>query len=377
MNLTLLVATHAFAVAGVEAVFSLSPLMLARAGVASPVAQAGWAGLAAAVGVAVSMLAAPVWARVADRGYRRAMLARAYAGMALAALAALAASGPWQFIGARVLLGLFGGGTLAASALVAAGPSAALSVSRVQAAALWGAALGPALGGWLLGGGRAHWIGVWAALGGLIAAVAALRTSVEDVAPREQPQQRDGSFSWTAAFASGGRSLEDHWLPILAGGNAALAGAALTASRLSAALAVPSWGRAAALRGPQPVLIAALAAAGVLTAAQALPLGAGVFLALRAALGAATGGLSTLLMADAVSRFGESRRAAACAGVSVGADAGTALAGLAAAALPGASIAVAAGGAVLLALPKFLTSRDPRRSECVVSSSTPISSSAA
>lgn len=375
MSLPALIASHALAVAGVEAVFSLSPLVLARAGVAGAGQQAAWAGLAAAAGVGASMAAAPLWARLADAGYRRGMLARAYAGMALAAIAALLAAGPWQFVAARVLLGLLGGGTLAASSLVAAGPAGAAAVSRVQAASLWGAALGPVVGGWLLASGRIWVIGVWAALGAVAAAAATLRLRVDETpAPQEdEPAASASSFGLRAGLASAGRSLEDPWIPLLAGGDAALAGAALSVSRTAAALAAPAWGAAASRRGPRRVLIAALAAAGALTAAQALPLGPSAFLALRALLGAAAGGLSALLMADAVVLLGERRRGAACAAVAVGADAGKAAAGLAAAALPGATAAVALGGAVLLVLPRFLVSQNRWRSSCDVSSLTPTS----
>lgn len=377
MSVALLIGAHAVAVAGVEAVFSLSPLVLARMGVQNPAGQAGWAGLAAAAGVAGSMLAAPLWARIADSGYRRAMLARAYAGMALAAVAALVASEPWQFVGARALLGVLGGGTLAASSLVAAGPSGAASLARVQAAALWGAALGPALGGLMLGQGHASAIGVWAAATGCLAAFTAMRMSADEAPAAAESGPREDTFNWTAGFASAGRSVEDHWLPILAGGDAALAGAALTVSRLSASFAVPAWGSAALRHGARRALVAALMLAGAFTMAQALPLAPEAFLAVRVLIGAAAGGLSALFMAEAVERHGESRRAAACAGVSVGADAGKAAAGLAAAALPGASAAVALGGAVLLLAPRFLANRQLRRSECAVSSSTHISSSAA
>ncbi|MDX6769036.1 MAG: MFS transporter [Elusimicrobiota bacterium] len=379
MRLPALIASHALAVAGVEAVFSLSPLVLARAGAAGAGQQAAWAGLAAAAGVGASMAAAPLWARLADAGYRRGMLARAYAGMALAAIAALLAAGPWQFVAARVLLGLLGGGTLAASSLVAAGPAGAAAVSRVQAASLWGAALGPVVGGWLLASGRIWVIGLWATLGAVAAAAAAaaatLRLRVDETpAPQEdEPAASASSFGLRAGLASAGRSLEDPWIPLLAGGDAALAGAALSVSRTAAALAAPAWGAAASRRGPRRVLIAALAAAGALTAAQALPLGAGAFLSVRALLGAAAGGLSALLMADAVVLLGERRRGAACAAVAVGADAGKAAAGLAAAALPGATAAVALGGAVLLVLPRFLVSQNRWRSSCDVSSLTPTS----
>lgn len=361
MRLPALIASHALTVAGVEEVFSLSPLVLARAGVAGAGQQAAWAGLAAAAGVGASMAAAPLWARLADAGYCRGMLARAYAGMALAAIAALLATGPWQFVAARVLLGLLGGGTLAASSLVAAGPAGAAAVSRVQAASLWGAALGPVVGGWLLASGRIWVIGVWAALGAVAAAAATLRLRVDETpAPREtEPAASASSFGLRAGLASAGRSLEDPWIPLLAGGDAALA--------------APAWGAAASRRGPRRVLIAALAAAGALTAAQALPLGAGAFLSVRALLGAAAGGLSALLMADAVVLLGERRRGAACAAVAVGADAGKAAAGLAAAALPGATAAVALGGAVLLVLPRFLVSQNRWRSSCDVSSLTPTS----
>lgn len=107
------------AIAGLTVVVPLLPFYLADLGVPEH-DVAWWTGLSLAAPAVTQMITAPLWGVVGDRYGRKAMVVRAYAGLALAVGLMALADGPEEFLGYRLLQGACGGvvgatGTFASS----------------------------------------------------------------------------------------------------------------------------------------------------------------------------------------------------------------------------------------------------------------------
>ncbi|WP_368307257.1 MFS transporter, partial [Listeria monocytogenes] len=67
----------------------------------------------------VSAIMSPIWGKLADQKGRRIMLLRAALGMAIVLILMGLVSNVYQFVGLRLLLGIFSGYILTANALIA------------------------------------------------------------------------------------------------------------------------------------------------------------------------------------------------------------------------------------------------------------------
>lgn len=144
--------------AGAQAItsasFSISipflPLFIQQMGVHPASAVALWSGAVQSTTFITGAIAAPHWGSLADRVGRRAMVVRSafFGGLTSALMGA--SFNVWELMGARVLMGMFGGFNSAASALVASEvPENVLgfSLGWMATAQMAGILIGPLAGG--------------------------------------------------------------------------------------------------------------------------------------------------------------------------------------------------------------------------------------
>ena len=96
------------------------PVYVRDLGVSSDDAVLRWSGIAYAATFFTAALTAPLWGALGDRFGRKSMLIRASLGMAIAMSLIGLAQSIWQLVALRLLVGLLGGYSSAATILVAA-----------------------------------------------------------------------------------------------------------------------------------------------------------------------------------------------------------------------------------------------------------------
>jgi MFS transporter, DHA1 family, multidrug resistance protein len=220
----------------------------------------------------------------------------------------------WQLLGLRIIMGAVTGSSAAAAALVAGivpASDAGFALGLISTAVQIGNTVGPAVGGLTVAGlgFRGSFIvgGVMLLIGGLMAVFwvhepAHVRAKARHMGSHESVFRRVfGAFMWpsfrnllilqlgtqfvySAAIGLLPIYLQDmdrpQWLsPELA------SGLSITATAVTAALAMPFLGKWVDRRGVTGLLVASLAGSGLVLIVQALVPTVGLFLALRGVLG--------------------------------------------------------------------------------------------
>jgi DHA1 family multidrug resistance protein-like MFS transporter len=109
-----------------------------------------WAGIIGSANFLTAALCAPLWGALADKFGRRAMVIRSSVGGAIATALMGLSGNVWQLVGARGVMGAFGGFSSAATALVASKvPSSSLgfALGWMATAQMTGIMIGPIIGG--------------------------------------------------------------------------------------------------------------------------------------------------------------------------------------------------------------------------------------
>lgn len=173
---------------------------------------AAWSGLAIGISPLLSASTGPLWAVLAQRIGHKAMLMRSVASIGLATALMAFATHPIHLVGARVLIGFFGGIPVAAMGAITASSrrnELGRSIAALQTAQMLGPTVGPLLGGVLatLFGFRASFL-VAAGLFGAACLVAGWlyrnppRISAEAARRRETPTAKPGGvLFWTPLAA--------------------------------------------------------------------------------------------------------------------------------------------------------------------------------
>jgi MFS family permease len=166
------------ATAGLTVVVPLMPFFLADLGVPGD-EVAWWTALALAAPAAAQAFTAPLWGAVGDRVGPKAMVVRAYAGLALALALMALVDTPAAFLVCRVVQGACGGVVSATAAyLTALAPQQrrGRALGGIFGATAAGSLLGPLAGGVLAG--QAGFPVLFAAVAGLLAGTAVLAAMV-------------------------------------------------------------------------------------------------------------------------------------------------------------------------------------------------------
>ena len=143
---------------GVQAIssvaFSISipflPLFIQQLGVRPRSSIEEWSGLVGSINFIFAASFAPVWGALADRVGRKAMVVRASFFGALTSIMMGASQNIWQLTGSRALMGMFGGFSSSANALVAATvpeTSLGFALGWMATAQMAGTLIGPIIGG--------------------------------------------------------------------------------------------------------------------------------------------------------------------------------------------------------------------------------------
>ncbi|EDN9957645.1 multidrug efflux MFS transporter Lde, partial [Listeria monocytogenes] len=104
---------------GLNLIMPFLPLYIEELGVHNPDQVSMWSGIALSSTFLVSAIMSPIWGKLADQKGRRIMLLRAALGMAIAMILMGLVSNVYQFVGLRLLMGIFSGYISTANALIA------------------------------------------------------------------------------------------------------------------------------------------------------------------------------------------------------------------------------------------------------------------
>jgi DHA1 family multidrug resistance protein-like MFS transporter len=144
--------------AGFTFVMPFLPLYVKELGVEGEAAIASWSGLLLTIAPLLASLLGPAWGRLGDRYGMKIMIERCALALAVHWGLFGFARNPYDLLGLRIMLGLFGGfGTLSMPLLVASTPKEHMSrsIGALQTVQMISSAAGPLIGGML-----ADWIGI-------------------------------------------------------------------------------------------------------------------------------------------------------------------------------------------------------------------------
>jgi DHA1 family multidrug resistance protein-like MFS transporter len=134
--------------------FSISipflPLFIQQLGVHPLSRVEEWSGIVGSVNFLAAALCAPIWGALADKFGRKAMVVRSSIFGAITSALMGFSVNIWELTGARALMGVFGGFSSAATALVAAkvpGSSLGFALGWMATAQMAGTLIGPVFGG--------------------------------------------------------------------------------------------------------------------------------------------------------------------------------------------------------------------------------------
>ncbi|HBI5843445.1 TPA: multidrug efflux MFS transporter Lde [Listeria monocytogenes] len=139
---------------GLNLIMPFLPLYIEELGVHNPDQVSMWSGIALSSTFLVSAIMSPIWGKLADQKGRRIMLLRAALGMAIAMILMGLVSNVYQFVGLRLLMGIFSGYISTANALIAT------QVPRHRSGWALGALSTAAVSGVLIGGALSDTFGV-------------------------------------------------------------------------------------------------------------------------------------------------------------------------------------------------------------------------
>ena len=270
------------------------PLYVQQLGVADPQSAAAWAGFINGASGATMAIVAPLWGKLSDRLGRKLMLLRATLAAAVVVGSMGFVSGPWQLLGLRLLQGTLTGTVPAATALVAStSPSARAGwrLGALQTVIFIAAGVGPALGGISadLAGIRTSFLVTSALLA--VSGVLVLLGVAENMPGREEAEETEGEegaatplpyrlllpgllalFAVHVVITSASVALPGfiHTLAGAASQVATQAGWIIGTGALVASLGSLLGGRLAGRFGTRPVIVGALALAGLAAIPQAI-----------------------------------------------------------------------------------------------------------
>lgn len=290
------------------------PEYVRQLGVDDPAAVVRWSGLAYGATFLTAALTAPLWGALGDRFGRKSMLVRASLGMAVAMTLLGFVQSVEQLVAVRLLVGLLGGYSSGATILVAAQTPkdrSAWAIGVLSSGILAGNVVGPLVGGFV-----PAWVGIRPTfvVCGAVIFLAFLATTflLREPPPGRPPRaaaRRRGVWSQVqrpgavvALLATSSLLLfstmsiepivtvyvEDLGQPSHAAG---VAGILVALTAVGSVVAAPRVGRLADRVGHTRVVVACLAAAGVLALAQALVSNVWQLGVLRVLLGLSLGGL--------------------------------------------------------------------------------------
>ena len=291
------------------------PLFLPQIGVSAPGTIELWAGVLNAANFLLSALLAPVWGNLADRYGRKPMVLRASAGIAVVSALMAMVTGPWQLLALTLMMGVAGGFSSSAVALVAGQvPERRLgyALGWLSTAQMVGGLMGPVAGGALadlLDSYRATfvWTAVLASCGCLVTLLLVREVKPAGQGRRQRLRGRLGRLLAIPGLASllvimlmtqvATRSVipvvtlfvQDLTGPVAA--VATLAGLAASVTGIGDVIASPFLGRRSDILGYRKVLLICLGGATLATMPMALAQNYWVFVAQRFALGLFIGGI--------------------------------------------------------------------------------------
>lgn len=290
------------------------PIYVEQLGVTGHAAIVEWSGVVYGATFFAAALVAPLWGRLGDRYGRKLMLVRASFGMAVAMSLMGMATSVWQLVLLRLLAGLAGGYASGSTILVATQTPKARSgwaLGVLSSGIMAGNLVGP-----LIGGVLPTAIGIRATfmIAGGVIFLAFLATCALIKEKRRDPVRKDkGEARGFAAIT--------HPAPVIAmlvtgmllmlanmsiepiitvyvatleedpGRVALIAGIVMSGAALGSILSAARLGRLADRIGHWPVLIGALAVAGLLLVPQAFVWASWQLILLRFLMGLALGGL--------------------------------------------------------------------------------------
>jgi len=292
------------------------PEYVRQLGVDDPAAVVRWSGVAYGATFLTAALTAPLWGMLGDRFGRKSMLVRASLGMAVAMTLLGFVQSVEQLVAVRLLVGLLGGYSSGATILVAAQTPkdrSAWALGVLSSGILAGNVVGPLVGGFV-----PAWVGIRSTfvVCGAVIFLAFLATTFLLREPRTAPRapraataprrgvwsqvERPGAVVALLATSSlllfSTMSIE----PIVTvyvedlgqlSHAAGVAGVLVALTAVGSVVAAPRVGRLADRVGHTRVVIACLAAAGVLALAQAFVANVWQLGVLRVLLGLSLGGL--------------------------------------------------------------------------------------
>lgn len=129
------------------------PLFIEQLGVADSAQLHIWSGIIFSSGFLISALAAPIWGSISDRSGRKLMVIRATLAVTVFTCLMGLTTSVWQLLAIRLLQGVFGGFSGAATALLATNmPEKRMgyALGWMASAAMFGSLIGPLAGGILV-----------------------------------------------------------------------------------------------------------------------------------------------------------------------------------------------------------------------------------
>lgn len=151
-NLAILWSAELIGMSAITGVISFLPLYVPYLGVTNPAQVAMWAGILIGAASFCAALSNPYWGAMADRKGRKPMLEKVLLMFGIIIITMAFAASVYQLLALRILQGLCGGFTAAATALaVSMSPPEHISstVGIFQTALIVGGATGPMIGGFI------------------------------------------------------------------------------------------------------------------------------------------------------------------------------------------------------------------------------------
>jgi DHA1 family multidrug resistance protein-like MFS transporter len=311
---------------GVQAIsasaFSISvpflPLFIQQLGVHPLSRVEEWAGVVGSVNFLAAAVCAPIWGALADKYGRKAMVVRSSIFGAITSAMMGWSLNIWELTGARALMGMFGGFSSAATALVASqvpGSSLGFALGWMATAQMAGTLIGPVFGGIIADAVHDYRaVYFWTAGGVLIAAIVGalfVHEKFEKKAPNAEklPSSRRQLLEIlrhpelapllvvlmvTQATTLALSPVVPLFVQDMVGASpylATFAGAAFAVVGVGDLLASPWLGKRSDQIGYRRIVLICLIGAGLFTIPQAWVHNVWVFLALRFGVGLFLGGI--------------------------------------------------------------------------------------
>jgi MFS transporter, DHA1 family, multidrug resistance protein len=303
--------------------FSISlpflPLFIQQLGVHPLPKVEMWAGIVGSANFLTAAIFAPIWGSLADKFGRKAMVVRSSIFGAIATALMGLAGNVFGLLGARLLGGMFGGFSSAATALVASavpGASLGFALGWMATAQMTGTLIGPMLGGLIADLTHSYRaVYYWSAVGILIVSIVTVLFVRENFERKEKSSEKVASsrsqlleilrhpellpllivLALTQVTALGLTPIVPLFIQKMVGVGspylATFAGAAFAVLGVGDLVASPLLGKRSDQIGYRRVVIICLAGAGLFTIPQAFTENIWVFLGLRFCVGLFLGGI--------------------------------------------------------------------------------------